>query len=135
MLTQIITALILYALYLLLHADEDAKLRLQKAVLHPQNWRQRALVGIIISYLIFGFNLTALSFCILLIPYAWILFDPMMNYFMGFRGAEIWTHMGLSKTDDFFRRFNVPLRAITITKGAFLILALISFLIILKRGL
>lgn len=130
---KVIIAIIAYLLYLFLHAQEDTKLRKQGAVLHKHNWRQRALVGIVISFLLFGLSWTALAFCCFLVPVAWIFFDPVMNSMMG---EDPWTYIGSGTIDEIYKNIfeEGAMKVILLSKLALFAVTLLIFLISLRNG-
>lgn len=93
-------ALLFYIMYLTLDSKEDSMLAKLGGLNHRWNWILRAFVGVVFAILA---NITfkgVLATICLEFAVAVLYFDPVANYFLGFRGKELITHVGGGTWDN-----------------------------------
>ncbi len=96
-----IIATLFYIAYLAMDARQDALyIRKYGYIFHSWNWALRASAAMGIGYAHYQDWVKMGAYCLLLIPVTWIVFDLLINLFLG---KNPFTYMGTGHWDDVFR--------------------------------
>lgn len=99
--TQLTWGTLCYLLYIWIDARQDAEyIKKYGKIYHKWNWMLKACIAIGIGVTYFPNPIHALLYCLVLVPVTWILFDALLNAFLG---RNPLTYIGSGHWDEVFK--------------------------------